>query len=196
MVAKGFDFPHVTLVGVVLADVGLMLPDFRSGERTFQLLTQVAGRAGRGAQPGRVVIQSFSPEHPSVVCAQNHDYGRFYALEIQKRIEHGYPPATHLVNFLIRSRTENKAYLFAKELRENLGGRLPEFLQREAKEKIELIGPAPLPFYRLRGHYRWHVLVKARKLSSAQALIRETLKVTKRRSGVGLQIDVNPLSIL
>ncbi|MBI4115233.1 MAG: primosomal protein N' [Candidatus Omnitrophica bacterium] len=190
MIAKGFDFPHVTLVGVILADVGLMLPDFRSEERTFQLLTQVAGRAGRGEKTGRVIIQTYSPDHPSVECAKDHDYWRFYHAEIQKRAEHHYPPTQNLINILVRSRDEKKAYLFAREMRDSL----KKHLRKE--DSLELIGPAPLPFYKLRGHYRWHVLIKARELTSAQGLIREMIKGLKRRSGVMFQIDVNPLNIL
>ncbi len=185
MIAKGFDFPHVTLVGVVLADVGLALPDFRSGERTFQLLTQVAGRAGRGAKKGRVVIQTYSPEHPSVALARTHDYAGFYREEMTKRLEHGYPPSKRLINLLVRSRDEKKAYLFARELRDALREKLPE-----------VIGPAPLPYYRLRGHYRWHVLVKTGAMDEARVLIRESLARVKRRAGVQMQVDVDPLNIL
>ena len=189
MIAKGFDFPHVTLVGVVLADVGLLLPDFRSAERTFQLLTQVAGRAGRGNQPGRVIIQTYSPEHPSVACARTHDYTGFYNEEIKKRSQHHYPPTQSLINLLIRPRVEKKAYLFARELRESLRKNLTD-------PHVEVVGPAPLPFYRLRGHFRWHLLIKAAEIEQAQELIRRTLTGFKRRSGVAFQVDVNPLNIL
>lgn len=196
MIAKGFDFPHVTLVGVVLADVGLMLPDFRSGERTFQLLTQVAGRAGRGEKQGRVILQTYSPEHPSIVCAQGHDYWKFYEGEIEKRARHHYPPVQNLVNLLIRSKVEKKAYLFARELREAMSERLKTSKEIFEQGNVELIGPAPLPFYRLRGHYRWHVLIKAGEMAAAQALIRQTLASLKRSPGVAMQVDVNPLNIL
>ncbi len=195
MIAKGFDFPHVTLVGVILADVGLMLPDFRSGERTFQLLTQVAGRAGRGEKLGRVIIQTFSPEHPSIVSAKTHDYLTFYQNELLKRLEHGYPPAQSLINLLVRSKDEKKAYLFARQLRHDLANEIQK-LMVEGEKGLELVGPAPLPFYRLRGHYRWHVLLKADKIKKAQVVIRDTLKKLKRSSGVAMQIDVNPLNIL
>ena len=195
MIAKGFDFPQVTLVGVVLADVGLMLPDFRSGERTFQLLTQVAGRAGRGEKPGRVIIQTFSPEHPSIVCAKTHDYLTFYQKELLKRLEHGYPPVQSLINFLVRSKDEKKAYLFARQLRHDLANEI-QILIVEGEKGLELVGPAPLPFYRLRGHYRWHVLLKAESMKKAQGVIRNGLKKIKRSSGVAMQIDVNPLTIL
>jgi len=194
MIAKGFDFPHVTLVGVILADVGLVLPDFRSGERTFQLLTQVAGRAGRGEKPGRVIIQTFSPTHPSVLCSQTHDYGKFYEQEMKKRSEHGYPPVLNLVNLLVRSRLEKKAYLFARELRDALNQELQK--KGAGASGLEIVGPAPLPFYRLRGHYRWHVLLKSKEITDAQTLLRGTLGGLKRSSGVAMQIDVNPVNIL
>ena len=190
MIAKGFDFPHVTLVGVVLADVGLVLPDFRSGERTFQLLTQVAGRAGRGEKPGRVVVQTYSPTHPSVTSAKDHDYWGFYKQEMEKRIEHGYPPTRALINLLVRSRDEKKAYLFARDVREAVKKGF------EGSEDLELLGPAPLPFYRLRGHYRWHVLLKVREIGDAQRHLKTVLNGLKRRSGVAFQIDVNPVNIL
>ena len=196
MIAKGFDFPHVTLVGVVLADVGLMLPDFRSAERTFQLLTQVAGRAGRGAKPGRVLIQTFSPEHPSILCGKTHDYLTFYQQELKNRIQHGYPPVQSLVNLLVRSKIEKKAYLFANDLRHAVANEIQKLAVQQDDSGIEVIGPAPLPFYRLRGHYRWHVLVKAREIGLVQEAIRKVLAKIKRASGVAMQVDVNPLNIL
>ncbi len=196
MIAKGFDFPHVTLVGVVLADVALMLPDFRSGERTFQLLTQVAGRAGRGEKPGRVIIQTFSPEHPSIVSAKAHDYLGFYSQELEKRVEHGYPPAQSLINILIRSKVEKKAYLFARQIRHDLANKIQKLMIETGEGPIEILGPAPLPFYRLRGHYRWHVLLKAKEIGLAQDVIRQVLSKLKRASGVAMQVDVNPLNIL
>src|SRR5690348_6397285 len=113
MIAKGFDFPHVTLVGVILADVGLALPDFRSAERTFQLLTQVAGRAGRGNVPGRVMVQTYSPNHASIKFAKDHDYLNFYRYETGIRYQYRYPPYSQLLNLIIRSRDEKKAYIFA-----------------------------------------------------------------------------------
>ena len=155
MIAKGFDFPHVTLVGVILADVGLMLPDFRSAERTFQLLTQVAGRAGRGKLLGRVLVQTYSPDHPSIRFAKDHDFLNFYKHEIVDRMTYGYPPFRQLVNIMIRSKFEKKAYLFGRELKALIQEKLeledrlavrnsnlsPKVAQTDA---IEIIGPAPL----------------------------------------------------
>jgi primosomal protein N' (replication factor Y) len=207
MIAKGFDFPHVTLVGVVLADVGLRLPDFRSGERTFQLLTQFAGRAGRGIKPGRVIIQTWMPEHSSIRFAKEHDFLNFYAHEKQCREEFHYPPYRSLVNIIIRSHDEKKAYLFAREIRDALRNSLlgtrdsPNPDVRETspgsqRESVEIIGPAPLPFYKLRGHFRWHVMLKLPKGEVLTPRIHQTLLSLKKPSAVAFAIDVDPLNIL
>ncbi|MSR78025.1 MAG: primosomal protein N' [Candidatus Omnitrophica bacterium] len=198
MIAKGFDFPHVTLVGVVLADVGLMLPDFRSAERTFQLLTQVAGRAGRGKLPGRVLIQTFSPDHPSVRFAKDHDYLSFFNHEVNERYQYRYPPYQRLMNIIIRSKEEKKAYQYALELRNTLKQTLltPEMFGSDPGNSIEIIGPAPLPFYRLRGHFRWHVMLKFPRHVSLTSKVVEGLAKIKKSSAVAIAIDVDPLSIL
>ncbi len=194
MIAKGFDFPHVTLVGVILADVGLMLPDFRSAERTFQLLTQVAGRAGRGSKPGRVLIQTFSPDHPSIRFARKHDFQSFYRDEIPARFEHRYPPYCQLINFIVRAREEKKAYLCARELRDLLKRELGERIK--VSGEIEVIGPAPLPFYRLRGHFRWHVMIKAPKETILSQTLWEALGKFKKPAGSAMAVDVDPVNIL
>jgi primosomal protein N' (replication factor Y) len=191
MIAKGFDFPHVTLVGVVLADVGLMLPDFRSAERTFQLLTQVAGRAGRGKIPGRVIVQTYSPDHPSVTCARTHDFMKFYQNELPARQEYRYPPFQRLINIIIRSKEENKAYQFGRSLREAI----QEALKPEART-VEIIGPAPLPFYRLRGHFRWHIMLKCPLESGLTGRVKTALNQVKKPSGVQFALDVDPMNIL
>ena len=201
MIAKGFDFPHVTLVGVVLADVGLRLPDFRSSERTFQLLTQFAGRAGRGTKPGRVMIQTWMPEHPSIRFAKEHDFLAFYAHEKQCREEFHYPPYRSLVNIIIRSHDEKKAYLFAREIRDVLKKEFPSHDPRATGDVEhgawpEIIGPAPLPFYKLRGHFRWHVMLKIPKDLSLTFKIYSLLMGLKKPSGVAFQLDVDPLNIL
>jgi len=225
MIAKGFDFPNVTLVGVVLADVGLRLPDFRSGERTFQLLTQFAGRAGRGAKPGRVYIQTWMPDHPSILFAKNHDFLSFFNHEKVFREEFHYPPYRSLVNIIVRAHDEKKAYLFAREIKEALQKMLPGHGPRDTgkpygskKESwpgdrgawTEIVGPAPLPFYKLRGHFRWHVMLKLpilkpgfrmgedRVLESTPTTtnIYRTLMALKKPAGVAFQLDVDPLNIL
>lgn len=209
MIAKGFDFPHVTLVGVVLADVGLRLPDFRSSERTFQLLTQFAGRAGRGIKPGRVMIQTWMPEHPSIRFAQEHDFLNFYAHEKRCREEFHYPPFRSLVNIIIRSHDEKKAYLFAREIRDALCSKLGVGAARGPATAIadmaasksqckgvEIMGPAPLPFYKLRGHFRWHVMLKIPKDFLLSSAISSILLELKKPSSVAFQLDVDPLNIL
>jgi len=201
MIAKGFDFPHVTLVGVVLADVGLMLPDFRSSERTFQLLTQVAGRAGRGEKIGRVIVQTYSPEHASIRFAQKHDFTSFYKFEMPSRSDYRYPPYVRLVNIMIRGRDERKAYQHAREIREFLHEKLkvPKETQAPAASDsnvIEIIGPAPLPFFKLRGHYRWHVMLKIPNAAVLDPTVfREVLRL-KKPTAVLSAIDIDPVSIL
>ncbi|MCM8776632.1 MAG: primosomal protein N', partial [Candidatus Omnitrophica bacterium] len=171
-------------------------PDFRSSERTFQLLTQVAGRAGRGKIPGRVLIQTYSPDHPSIRFAERHDYLSFYKQEVEERWEHGYPPFRQIINTIIRSRVEKHAYVFARALRDSLTAEWPNAGRPENDTAVELIGPAPLPFYRLRGHFRWHVMIKApRGRAVAQDLLRHLAKI-KKPSSVAAVVDVDPLNIL
>ena len=120
MIAKGLDFPNVTLVGVINADVGLHMPDFRAAERTFQLLSQVAGRAGRGARNGQVLIQTFNPDHAAITLAAKHDYNAFVAGEMAHRREHKYPPYQRLIRIIVRSRNEDEAEAFADQMADAL----------------------------------------------------------------------------
>ena len=188
MVAKGHDFPGVTLVGVVNADLTLNFPDFRSAERTFALLTQVAGRAGRGERPGRVLVQTWSPEHYAVACAARHDYAGFYEQEIAFRRELGYPPFGHLVNLVLSGvdgeKVASAAAFLAGELLPGAG-------------EAEVLGPAPCPLSRLRGKSRYQVLLK----SAARPPLRRLLAVLdglrrKIPAGVALAVDVDPLDML
>jgi primosomal protein N' len=156
MVAKGLDLPLVTLVGVVSADVGLALPDFRANERTFQLLTQVAGRAGRGLLGGRVVLQTYQPGHYAVAAASRHDYAEFYAREIAYRREMGYPPFRRLIRLLFRFPQETKARAEA----ERAAGMLRHRLNMLNMTGTELIGPAPCFFQRENAAYRWHLFLR------------------------------------
>ena len=212
MIAKGFDFPHVTLVGVVLADVGLRLPDFRSGERTFQLLTQFAGRAGRGAKPGRVYIQTYMPDHPSVLFSKKHDFLNYFAYEKSFREEFRYPPYRSLINIIIRSHDEKKVYVFARELRDAVRQELgdPGLENRDPNNRepqancgargtppaVEIMGPAPLPFYKLRGHFRWHVMLKIPHGQNLTPRIYALLMGLRKPSSVAFALDVDPLNIL
>ncbi len=156
MVAKGLDFPRVTLVGVVLADASLHLPDYRAAERAFQLLTQVAGRAGRGSQPGQVIVQTYCPQHYAVQAARLHDYDTFAARELAFRREHAYPPYQRLARLLYSDPDEARCW------RES--GRALRLLRARAAEtgqEARLLGPAPAFLRRLRGRYRWQITVVA-----------------------------------
>lgn len=156
MVAQGLHLPNVTLVGVVLADLGLHLPDFRAGERAFQLLCQVAGRAGRGDDPGRVVVQTYTPENYAVQAGARQDYEAFYDVEVQLRREHHNPPFTRLVRFLYQHTNpgyaEREAHRLGITLRENLGS--------QGLSEVEVVGPAPAFPARVRGRYRWQLLLR------------------------------------
>ncbi len=156
MIAKGLDLPLVALVGVVAADTGLHLPDFRSGERAFQLLTQVAGRAGRRSAGAKVIIQSYNPEHYALQAAQEHDYKGFYIQEIAYRRQTGYPPFGRLVRFVYASNSEHNA----RRTTEELAGRLNAELTTRRLEGWSLVGPAPAFIQRIRGRWRWHLILR------------------------------------
>lgn len=195
MIAKGFDFPNVTLVGVISADVGLMLPDFRSSEKTFQLLTQVSGRAGRGTKLGKVIIQTYSPQHPAVRLAYSYDIQKFYDYCSEERILLGYPPFKKLINVIFRGKNEKTVYEYALKVCENFKTSFP--LAKCKEELIEWIGPSPLPFYKLRGQFRWHIMVKtSNTFPSCARYIEKALAEVKKKAGVQWAIDVDPLQIL
>ena len=189
MIAKGHDFPRVTLVGVVSADVGLGLADFRASERTFQLLTQVAGRAGRGEQPGEAVIQTIYPDHYSIQLACRQDYPAFFEKELQFRRAMRYPPFVSIVNTIVRARTFSGAMDDAADIVERVrqadGGR----------GELRVLGPAPAPLGRLRGEYRAQLLVKStnrRKMREALLAAIAARPDLARRTTV----DVDPASVL
>ncbi len=188
MIAKGHDFPRVTVVGVISADVGLGVADFRASERTFQLLTQVAGRAGRGEQPGEAVIQTLYPDHYSVQLACRQDYPAFYERELRFRQAMRYPPAVSVINAIVRGRT----FAAAMDDAADLAARMR---QRQEHGEFRVLGPAPAPLGRLRGEYRAQLLVKSpnrRKMREAlQAAIADRPELARRTT-----IDVDPLSVL
>ena len=190
MVAKGLDFPNVTLVGVVSADTSLHLPDFRAAERTFQILTQVSGRAGRGNVPGEVIVQSFSPEHYAVQAAARQDFPGFYEQEVEYREELSYPPFARLVNIVSSDPMEDYAEARLREFAGALEGNLPE--------SIDLAGPAPAPISKLKGLYRWHLLLKDRspEPGAVQEILAKALESVPSAVGMALTIDVDPLSML
>jgi primosomal protein N' (replication factor Y) len=182
MVAKGLDLPMVTAIGVVNGDTQLHLPDFRATERTFQLLTQVAGRAGRRA-PGRVIIQTQSADHPALLAAQQHDYAMFAKYELPNRKQQGFPPFRHLARFVTRHRKEEKARAEA----DRLAFALARIAYQAGREDIELIGPAPCFAARVRGEYLWQVVVSGMDLTP----ILRSFPIP-----YGWMVDVDPVSML
>jgi primosomal protein N' (replication factor Y) len=194
MVAKGHDAPGVTLIGVVLADASLHFPDFRAAERTFQLLAQVAGRAGRGHKPGRVLVQTRQPEHPSLIAAQQHDFARFARGELALRADLGYPPFGRLTRIVVEgvaAEVERRATAIAR--------RLIAIAERMDESRRPLIlGPAPAPLERLRGRDRTQLLVKAPDAPAmAQILSAAALeKVSGDDSTLRVVVDVDPVNML
>jgi primosomal protein N' (replication factor Y) (superfamily II helicase) len=189
MVAKGHDFPAVTMVGVVAADASLNFPDFRAAERTFQLLAQVAGRAGRGAIEGRVVVQAYETEHYAIRLASQHDFDGFVERELQSRRELGYPPFSHLALVRIESSSEARALAAAGEVADRLRAQV-----ESSRLAAKILGPAPAPLSRLKGLWRVQVLVKAFKRQALRPLFVTLLKTAPR--DVRQILDVDPLSML
>ena len=194
MITKGHDFPQVTLVGVVAADLSLFFPEYHAGERTFQLLSQVAGRAGRGDSPGQVFIQTFHPKHYPLTSTQNHDYQAFYQSELHSRQLLGYPPFTRLALLTVQGK---KAELVEK----SAAGTVRELAQtikiNNWHTHIRVLGPAPAPRSRLKDYYRWHILLKSYgRQPLAQVL--QNLRggfAKKWGSGIALLVDVDPVGM-
>ncbi|MFH1243714.1 MAG: primosomal protein N' [Pseudomonadota bacterium] len=197
MITKGYDFPNVTLVGVIAADLSLGFPDFRAGERTFQILSQVSGRAGRGYQRGRVIIQTFNPDHYAICTATAHDYGSFFKEERQLREQLGYPPFSHLACLTLRGNGEEKTEEAAQQLNQAIRGTLAKW-PRRGKE-ILVLGPAEAPVYRLKGKYRWQILVKSKSISLIHHLLSRVEHLKKKAfqsRGVSLILDVDPYQMI
>ena len=186
MIAKGLDFPHVTLVGVASADTALNLPDFRAGERTFDLLTQVAGRAGRGREAGRVIIQTYCPGHYAIQAARHHDYRRFYEEEIRMRRRLRLPPFAHLVELTVLGGKAERVQAAA----ERLAARLRAL---SAGQRLALLGPAPHRIPRLRRTYRVCLLMKGRTVEPMTVMVRRLLQPGRKWEGLPVLVDVDPL---
>jgi primosomal protein N' (replication factor Y) (superfamily II helicase) len=194
MVAKGLDFPNVTLVGVISADTQLFFPDFRAGERTFQLLTQVAGRAGRKDKLGEVVIQTFSPDHYSLIFAKTHDYHNFYNKEVHDRKELVYPPYSRIINILLKGPDLNAVTKTAEAISKNI----------KPRGQFKMLGPSPAALSKIQGNYRWQILLMSSKQTDAggelmKKEIKNALSEYKKKNrtkGVTISIDVDPVSIL
>jgi len=193
MIAKGLDFPNVTLVGVINADVGLNLPDFRAAERTFQLLAQVAGRAGRGREPGEVLVQTARPRHPALLAALGHDYEAFARSELEDRAAPGYPPHRRLANLIISGPSEDGV----AEAAERVARATRELIADHSLPGIDLVGPAPCPIDRIRGRWRWHFLLKSDRPAALGSLVRHLARHQAQPSGaLRLEIDRDPEALL
>ena len=186
MITKGHDFPFITLVGVISADTSLNMPDFRAAEKTFQLITQVAGRGGRGDSPGRVIIQTFNPQHYALRHAQNHDYKAFYKEEIEFRKALRYPPFSRIINLRLSSVNKDVLIEEARRL-----GKLANKLSAGCGNPVEIIGPAESPLSKIRGRYRWQMLLKGRNTNALHKIARDIIN-RQKNSHVKITVDVDP----
>ena len=189
MIAKGLHFPNVTLVGIIHADLSLHIPDFRAGERTFQLLTQVAGRAGRGDVEGEVYVQSFTPFHPAIQYARRHDYIGFYDQEIEFRQELHYPPVGRVALLTLRGRSEDRVRFFADHLRKEM-----DLLAIQLGD-IVVAGPAPAPLLRAENFYRYQIMIRTPRMPQLSRQLSTKFDSLKIPEDLRLIIDIDPVSL-
>ena len=197
MVAKGLDFPEVTLVGVITADTSLNLPDYRSSEKTFQLITQVAGRAGRSHKPGNVIVQTYQPDHYSIILAAKHDYKGFYNKELAIRKQFDYPPFSHIIRVLLTGEREEELIAYAKDMLAWLNHKISKdpYLSHNLMD----IGAYPAPIERIKNKYRWQILIRIRTSEESKHnyhLLAEKLLKQYNRDGINTALDFNPLSLM
>jgi primosomal protein N' (replication factor Y) len=186
------NFPGVTLVGVILAEANLFLPDFKANERTYQLLSQVAGRAGRGDHPGEVIFQTYNPGHPCLICASDKDYRKFYSMEIHQRRALRYPPFSRVALARIAGESEEKVAGFARNLTQKLkerahGTNLPA-------SKVLILGPVPGPIRKVKKKYVWLVMIKAQTADLVHKTV-EAVRVQKPGPGISVSIDMDANTI-
>jgi primosomal protein N' (replication factor Y) len=191
MIAKGLDFPNVTLVGVINADTALHFPDFRAAERTFHLVTQVAGRTGRGERGGRVLVQTFNPDHPAILAAVRHDYAAFAAAELPIRKLLAYPPFSSMVRIVVRGPVEEAAKEYAGEAAAGLRAAL-----ERGEGHARVLGPAPAPFSKLRGKYRFQIQLQGPDGDELRRAVVEATAKMKPLDEVQWIADVDPLDML
>lgn len=194
MIAKGLDFPNVMLVGVINADTALHFPDFRASERTFALVTQVAGRTGRGDRGGQVVVQTFSPEHPALVAARHHDFEAFAAGELPERERLGYPPYGTLARMVVRAPQESQAEAFADQIASLLRRRIEP--SAGERNRYRVVGPAPCPIPKLRDYFRFHLLLQGLDGSPLPSLIRTATDSLVSPADVQWIVDIDPADLL
>lgn len=191
MISKGLDFPDVTLVGVITADTSINLPDFRSAERTFQMIAQVAGRSGRGSKEGKVVVQTYTPEHYSILYAKVHDYFGFYNEEIKLRKELEYPPFAHIANIIISGFEERKVIRTADDISNYLSQQMKQY------EAVEKLGPSTAPLSKIKSKHRWQILLKSKSESVLRELLLGlTLSKYTDIDGINISVDMNPNNML
>jgi primosomal protein N' (replication factor Y) len=191
MIAKGLDFPNLTLVGVVNADTALSFPDFRAEERTYQLLVQVAGRAGRAEKPGKVIVQTRQVEHPCLVAAGKQDFKSFFEDRIAERRELGYPPFGRLAALILRSRDKADALEAATVLAAKLSERASQLKDKQ----LQVLGPAPAPLVQIKGWWRYRLLLKASQSKSLHAWL-DPLAYEYKPKNAYMAVDVDPLNFL
>ncbi len=189
MIAKGLHFPNVTLVGIIYADLALHLPDFRAAERTFQLLTQVAGRAGRGDIEGEVFVQAFTPFHPAIQYARRHDFTGFYEQEIEFREQLKYPPVSRVALLTLKGRNEEKVKLSADHLRRELEKGLVEI------KDLVIAGPAPAPLARAESNYRYQIMLRARQMTAVSQRLAVLIESLSLPDDVSLSVDIDPVNL-
>jgi primosomal protein N' (replication factor Y) len=191
MVGKGLDFPGVSLVGVLSADTALRMPDFRAAERTFQLIVQVAGRAGRSDLPGRVVVQTLHPDEPAIIFASQHDYDGFAEIEMSQRCEAHLPPFARMIRFVIRHEKANKAQTGAEELAKSLRVILPS-------DRISMIGPSQADIVKLRKMFRYEITIIPSSGSPGwiQKLLYPQMASICRSNPAEVVIDVDPMNLM
>jgi primosomal protein N' (replication factor Y) len=192
MITKGHDVTGVTLVGALLADLSLNLPDFRAAERTFQILSQVAGRSGRGDDPGLVLVQTYAPDHYAMQHLTRHDYKTFFAAEVEFRRALNYPPFSRLVQLRLDGPKSQEVEVKIKQMAAALRAKL----EAKGAGQIEILGPAPAPIEKLRNRYRWQLLLKGKSISTLSEFAQHGRALVPRSRNVRLHIDVDPYSML
>lgn len=199
MISKGLDFPNVTLVGIIAADISLNLPDFKASERTFQLITQVGGRAGRGDSDGKVILQTYDPSHYSITTARKHDFIDFYNKEIILRKEFNYPPFSNIINVIVIGKNEKEVSVSAGNLVHGLMHKIE--INKMNFDKDNILGPNPAPISKIKNNFRWQVLVKCNDLEMVK--IKEIIQEmcitnidVKKYNNIRFSIDINPVSIM
>lgn len=193
MIAKGLDFPNVLVVGVINADSALHFPDFRAAERTFQLVTQVAGRTGRGQRRGLVIVQTYSPDHPAIIAASHHDFDQFADGELAQRQRFDYPPMGSVARLIVRGVNEQTTEAFAESLRERI-----EAAMQRLQASVRILGPAPPPIAKLRGKFRFHLLLQSTNNRLLGEVVRQATADFEAPAGEEIQyvVDIDPLDML